>query len=144
MTTQKTRPAPNSDVIQRDEFTLGAIALVITLGLLKANELFDLFEKVDVFVLTGTTLTINGLHLIAFLGFLGCYLIFMALAFFAVLRISVREGMKFRHPSMGFLAVIIVTLATTQFFALALGCTHLREKYLAQTGSAKAVIWSMQ
>lgn len=77
--------------LEDDEFALGALALVFSVGFLKANELFDYFDRLDVFVVTGQVLHIHFRELLALVGFALAYIVFLFVAGWGTYRIYRRR-----------------------------------------------------
>lgn len=84
--------------LEDDEFALGALALVFSVGFLKANELFDYFDRLDVFTATGQVLHIHFRELLALVGFALAYIVFLFVAGWGTYRIYSRRTASNTDP----------------------------------------------
>src|SRR3954451_17613063 len=67
-----------------DEFALGVLGVIFSVGFLKANEIFDFFDKIDVFRIQGITLVVHFREFLALLLFSAAYIGFLITAFFGI------------------------------------------------------------
>jgi hypothetical protein len=125
----------------RDEVALGTIALVVSLGLLKANEMFDFFDKVDLFVPQGDALLVHGRELVAVVCFAACYVGFLCISFFGIHSIVTKYKGALGRTNLGILSGLVLVLAIAQFFSFAAGYSHVMHKYGDRCQVASKVVW---
>lgn len=124
-----------------EELVLTAIGVIMAFGLLKANELYDFFERLDVFVRKGNTLLVHGPELVTMAGFIMSYLMFFMVTFYGIYKILTVHLRAQEQLATTILAHVVILLVLVQFFSVAVGCSHLRHKYDAAIQSNPSVVW---
>ena len=138
---------------EADEFALGALALVFSVGFLKANELFDYFDRLDVFVVQEHVLHIHFRELLALVCFALAYIVFLFVAGWGTYRIyhrrttsstDLQERKGEKHASaLDVLVVVMLALIAVHFFALCGAYSHVMHKYSEEIKTSSEVRWDI-
>jgi len=123
-----------------DEVALGTIGLIVSLALLKANEIFDYFDKVEICRLAGSILTIRGRELIAVGGFAACYVVLLLLIGLGMYQV-VKKAEPNRRMARELLFGLVLILLLAQFFAFSTGFSHGLYKYTQALNTATEFKW---
>lgn len=122
------------------EIALAVLGILLSVGLLKANELLEFLNSADLYELRedAKTIKIFVTELLAMSLFLASYLAFLGVAFLGTLMIvrpDVTGGAgssetDTRARGLGrWLAYAVLALALVHFFSLALASTHMMHRY---------------
>ena len=125
-----------------DELALGIIGVILAVGILKANEMFDFFDRVDLFKEAGPgAIVIRGRELMAAVGFAGIYVVFMMLTSVGVWVILRRSANTHSKTSMQVLAYVVWLLLGTQALAMAASYSHAMHRYGEAVSNATSIEW---
>jgi hypothetical protein len=132
--------------LHTDEFVLGTLGLVFSVGFLKANELFDFFDHTDVFRLENQILFIRGREFIALILFSAAYIVFLAVALIGVASIGKRNmaaggATGGRRHALLVLSAVLIVLFIAHFFSFATSYAHAMHKYSEMFAHATARHW---
>jgi hypothetical protein len=126
-----------------NEIALGIIGVILAVGLLKANEMFDFFDRIDLFkeAVPGAVV-VRGRELMAAVGFAAIYVIFMTLISVGV-WVLLRDSVGTHGPkrSMQVLAILVWLLLGTQALAMAASYSHAMHRYGEAVSNAKSIKW---
>jgi hypothetical protein len=115
--------------LQSDEFALGILGLIFSIGFLKANEVFEYFDHLDLFTIQASILIIHFRELLAVLLFSTAYIGFLITALFGVRSTSRRHAELGGTKSYRAIAVVMFFLLATQGFAFLGSFAHAIHKY---------------
>jgi hypothetical protein len=128
----------------RDEIVIGLLGLLVSTGFLKANELFQFFDMLDMFHVQQTTLFVRAPEFLAAVGFAGFYVVFLMMAAFALAIVTrVRGRPVHRRSGLRIVSSVITILVVVQFMSLAASFSHAMHRYNEAIVSAQHVEWTL-
>ena len=115
--------------LQSNEFALGILGLIFSIGFLKANEIFDYFDHLDIFTIQNAVLVVHFRELFAVLLFSTAYIGFLITAALGVSSTARRHAELGGGKSFRAIAHVMIFLLATQSFAFFSSFTHAIHKY---------------
>ena len=130
-----------TDAPYREEILLGLLGFIVSTGFLKANELFQFFDMLDMFHIQQKVLFVRGPEFFAAVGFAGFYVVFLLAASFALTLYArpQRRGSR----SLKMISSVIVVLVVVQFMSLSASFSHAMHRYNEAITSVEHVEWIM-
>lgn len=126
----------------RDEIVVGLLGLLVSTGFLKANELFQFFDMLDMFHATPSTLFVRAPEFFAAVGFAGFYVVFLAASAIALMVVAGARSRRLRRSSgLDIVSSVIGILVFVQFMSLAASFSHAMHRYNEAISSAQHVEW---
>lgn len=124
-----------------DEVAVALLGLLVSTGLLKANELFQFFDMLDLFSTKATTLFVRGPEFIAAVAFAGFYVVFLISAAFALMEVARRQSDRKRRALLRMVSSVLGVLVLVQFMSLGASFSHAMHRYRDAIVSAQRVEW---